>query len=367
MLAEHEYTRGVLAGIASFIRSYRFWRVDLIQRNWGGVMDDPSGYAGIIVHSASPDMEQRLAALSIPVINISSGPEPPLVPHVCSDNKAIGRMGAEHFLELGHRNFGFFVYQDRFYCRQRRRAFERTVREAGFSVSVCDVTGAEADADNLDAWLPELPKPAAVMGMTDGAAREVARACVELGILVPEEVSILGVDNEPILCDFSPVPLSSIDQDTRELGYEAAGLLSRMMRGRKVRSGRRTIPPRCVVVRRSSDMLAIDDPLVVQAVAYIREHASDGVSVEQVADYLGTSRRWLDDRFRASLNRTAAAEIKRVRVERVKALLAESELELSRIAELTAFGNSKVLVTVFRRLTGMTPGSYRKRVRGRSG
>jgi len=174
---------------------------------------------------------------------------------------------------------------------------------------------------------------------------------------------VLGVDNDSVICSVTWPQLSSIDLDAQRVGYEAASLLARMMAGRRKPRKPQLIPPSRVAVRASTDVLAIADPLVVQVARFIRLFACKGINVGHIADHLVLSRRTLERRFRASLNRTLNEEILRVKIDHAKMLLTRNNYPTKRISSLSGFGSLPYFARAFARITGETPGQYRLRTR----
>jgi LacI family transcriptional regulator len=209
-------------------------------------------------------------------------------------------------------------------------------------------------------WLKQLPKPVGLMGCYDIRAREVLDACMLAGLAVPDEVAVIGVDNDDLICELAEPRLSSVIPNAHRTGYEAAALLERMLAGERVPPGAYLIPPVGIVTRHSTDMLAVDDPHVAAALRFIRERACDGINVEDVVAAVPLSRRVLETRFKQLTSRTPHAEIQRVQIDRVKQLLTETELTLEAAAHRCGFRHSEYMSVVFKRITGMTPGRFRE-------
>jgi LacI family transcriptional regulator len=229
------------------------------------------------------------------------------------------------------------------------------------------VTGTEAREQlgwsteaEVTRWIEELPKPVGLMACNDIRAQQVLTTCRTIGVAVPDEVAVLGVDNDDVLCDLSDPPLSSVVPDTRKIGYEAASLLERMMGGEPAPEPLTTIPPLGVVTRRSTDVLAIDDRAISSAVRFIREHACEGITVEDVLEELPYSRSVFERRFTKIFGRTPKAEILRTQLDRVKRLLAETDLPLKQIASKAGFQHPEYMSVAFKERTGQTPGQYRR-------
>jgi LacI family transcriptional regulator len=298
------------------------------------------------------------------------------VPRIVTDDEAVARLAVGHFLERGFRHFAFCGFLGADYSDARSACFERLVGEAGHSCHVYraaerpTATGTEAleqrgwaaEAE-VGRWVEALPKPVGLMACNDIRAQQVLTACRASGVAVPDEVAVLGVDNDDVLCDLADPPLSSAEPDTHRIGFDAAALLERMMAGEPAPGGIVTVPPLGVVTRRSTDVLAVEDRAISRAVRFIRDHACEGITVEDVLAELPLSRSIFERRFARIFGRTPKAEILRTQLERVKRLLAETDLPLKQIASRTGFQHPEYLCAAFKERTGQTPGQYRRSAR----
>ena len=218
----------------------------------------------------------------------------------------------------------------------------------------------DAEVEAIAQWLRALPKPAAIFTCYDAHGQRVLEACRRAGIAVPEEVAVLGVDNDEILCALSPPPLSSIKLNTQRTGWQAAALLALMMGGEKGPAEPQLIPPLGVVTRQSTEVLAVDDPPVARALHYIREHACEGIGVSDVLRHCPMARRTLEARLKTLLGRSPNEEIQRVQLNRVKELLTGTDFSLAEIAERAGFRHTEYLSVVFKRECGQPPSVYRQ-------
>jgi LacI family transcriptional regulator len=214
----------------------------------------------------------------------------------------------------------------------------------------------------LAQWLRSLPRPVAVMACNDMRALQVVAAAQSCGLLVPEEVAVLGANNDTFRCEMGYPPISSVAPNAFQSGYQAAELLDRLMGGAKSEPVDRRIEPLGVVTRHSTDVLAIEDKNVASALSFIREHACEGITVEAVLKHAFASRRQLEKKFRRHIGRSPQAEIRRVQVAKIRQLLFETDFPLKKIAELTGFEHVEYMCVVYKRLTGEAPGAYRKRL-----
>jgi LacI family transcriptional regulator len=213
-------------------------------------------------------------------------------------------------------------------------------------------------------WLKSLKSPIGLLAASDARAREVLDACRLASLHVPEEIAVLGVNDDEMICEMANPPLSSVIHNARRIGYEAAAMLDQLMSGRKVAADI-VVDPLGVHARQSSDLLAIEDPEVAKAVRFIRENACKGIRVDDVLDHVALSRRALEMRFRQWVGRPPHMEIRRVQLERVKELLVTSDYKLEKIAEVTGFSTAQYLAGLFHRVMKVTPGSWRRA--GRAG
>ena len=252
------------------------------------------------------------------------------------------------------------------WSRERGDAFVQRVEAPGYPCSVhrlqhSPLTGNawEQEQGRLARWVAQLPKPAGIFAVNDNMGKRVLEACQRAGVAVPEQMAVVGVDNDSLVCGLCTPPLSSVAADHFRVGYEAAKLLDELMRGEPLPESLLKIPPRGVVTRLSSDVLAIDDPEVAQAVREIREHACEGIDVAEVAQRVGLSRTTLKRHFQAILKRSVFDEIVAVQLKRAQELLADTDLPLKLIARRTGFRHASSMAAAFKSRTGITPGEYR--------
>ena len=363
------YARGLLNGIIAYMREHESWSVYLGEHGRG---DDPPrwlrrwGGDGIIARIETERIASAVVASGLPAVDVSAARKVAPLPWVETDDRAIADAGARHLLERNFRQLAF-CGDDRFnWSRWRSEHFQRAAAKAGVACSVYRPSARarrdwDATEDEIGQWLLSLPRPVGVMACYDIRARHVLDACRRVGLAVPDQVAVVGVDNDEFLCDLSDPPLSSVAPDTRRTGYEAAALLDRLMSGRERHRGQAIfVEPLGVVTRRSTDVLALGDAEVSAAVRFIREHACDGIAVKDLLHEIPLSRRVLEGRFRKLLGRTPHDEITRIRFERVRQLLRETRLPLAEIAQRSGFRNAEYLVTAFRREYATSPSAYRK-------
>ncbi len=290
------------------------------------------------------------------------------LPCVGNDDAAIGRLAAKHLLERRFRNFAFSSYPDQPWAERRCRGFIEAVREAGCACEVgyyprsFDTLRAwERARQQLTAWLKQLPKPLGLMACSDRHAQNILDACRRARIALPDEVAVIGSDNNEAICRLSDPPLSSVADDPRQIGYEAARLLDRLMSGKADPAATEPllVPPKYVVTRRSTDISVVDDELVAEALHFIRERAFEPINVSIMLQKMSVSRSTLYRRFRNAVGRSPHEELLRIRLDRVKELLTQTSLPLTQVASLAGFEHVGYMATVFKRQAGMTPIQYR--------
>jgi len=363
------YARGLLNGIIAYMREHESWSVYLGEHARG---DDPPRWLrtwrgdGVIARIENQRIASAVVQSGLPAVDVSAARKVASLPWVETDDRAIAEAAARHLLERNFRQLAF-CGDNRFnWSRWRAEHFQRIAKGANVPCFVYEPSPRarrdwDAMEDEIAHWLLSLPRPIGVMAAYDIRARHVLDACRRVGLAVPDQVAVVGVDNDEFLCNLSDPPLSSVAPDTRRTGYEAAALLDRLMSGRERSRGQATfVQPLGVVARRSTDVLALADPDVSAAVRFIREHACDGIAVKDVLDEVPLSRRVLEGRFRKLFGRTPHDEIARVRFERVRRLLRETSLPLADVAQRSGFRNAEYLATAFRREFGLSPNDYRK-------
>jgi LacI family transcriptional regulator len=273
-------------------------------------------------------------------------------------------------VERGFRHFAFCGVSNELWAGQRRDGFRAVVERDDLPLPVYEspwrgssVSRWDLEIQRIGEWLKSLPKPIGVMACNDARALHLLDACHQAGILVPEEVAVIGVDNEEIFCELCNPALSSVAPDAERIGYQAAELLDKLMSGQSPPAERILVDPVRVVTRRSSDTLAIKDRTVAAAIRFISEQALHGCSVTELIKHVHVSRSFIERKFRQHLKRSPQAEIRRVQASRIKQLLAETDFTLERISELSGFEHPEYMSVVFKRLFGQTPGQYRKQMR----
>ena len=297
------------------------------------------------------------------------------IPCVEGDNHAIGALAARHFLSRGYRNYAWFPFTNDLINEERREGFARVISDAGFQFTVLPPLHELKNFQWRGNWttnlakiasaISALPKPAAIFCYNDCAAANILSVCQQLGLPVPEQVAIVGVDNDELLCESVTVPLTSVIHDLEGVGYQGAALLQKLMDGAKPPRHVVRVQPKGIVTRQSSDMLAVDNLEVAHALRAIWDRYADANL--QVADIVAAtrmSRRPLEIAFKREVGRTINHEITRIRLDKVKELLRCSDLSVTGIAAATGFTRPNHLHRVFRADTGISPREFQRKMRG---
>ena len=367
------YGRGIVTGISQFALEHGGWQIHFEDR---GLLEGPSEWLrkwkgdGIISRAATEEVHRILKKKRCPIVELH-GDNRNNRSEVQICDESIARMAAEHFMERGFRQFGVYSCFALWWTVARQEFFEARLRQHGFSCHIYSDTLIKKEQlhptwENrfekpLKKWLSTLPKPIGIWVSTDQQAIRVHGACVELGFQIPEDIAILGTSNDTLICNLLTPPLSSIDTNGATIGYEAARRLALKMEGRSPPKSVVLIPPLQVVVRQSTDVIAVPDPDFAAVLHYIRTHACTGLTVLQVCETMGLSRRSLERHFMKYLNRSPHDEIMRIRINQAKALLQGTALSLRAIAKKVGFCSREYFSSVFHREVGMSPNNYRNK------
>jgi LacI family transcriptional regulator len=357
-----------LRGIHDYMREHGHWTLVFSPESHFLPVRGLAGWDGdgaVAMINTAADLEV-VRGLRMPVINISGALADAGVPRVRIDYAASGRLAAEVLLDCGFRRFAYYGLADAWYSGQYAQGFcERAAAEGG----VCfrhDGPSSFSDPrpqpgiDALEQWIAELPRPVGLFAANDRRATIALDACHRLGLQVPEEVAVIGPDDDRVSCELCDPPLTSIDRAGRRLGYEVAALMDRLLRGGPPPEGDVVVPPEGVVRRGSTQTLAVEDPKLRAAVEYVRAHCDRPLGVDEVAGAAGASRRWLEYAFRRLLRRSPREFIDQARVERAKRLLLDPcRPKLAKVARACGFSGSRPFNAAFRRVTGQTPRQFR--------
>jgi LacI family transcriptional regulator len=383
--AARPYDRLIIAGVAQFARERTRWSLyveeDPLQKlpdlgRWHG--------QGIIANFDDRRVARAIRGLGIPVVGVGGGygwhDAASGIPYIYTDNAAIGRLGAEHLLACGFETLAFCGYPRTTtsgWSEERAAAFAEACAKAGRPCHA--FTGRHGNArrwadlqGELARWLAQLPKPLGLMACNDVRARHVLEACRTLGLRVPHDVAVIGVDDDEFACELSDPPLSSVAQAARRVGYEAARLLDRNLRPspkepRQPRPVRLVVPPIGVVPRRSTDTLTVADPVIAATIRSIRERATRGLGIADLVRDSGLSRWQLEKRFQRVVGRSLHEDILSARLAEARRLVTTTDMPLKTVAPRAGLSSVTYMTTLFRRHFGMTPATMRAATGGRRG
>lgn len=333
---------------------------------------DLRGRCGDAVIAAlnTPAEVECAMALKVPVVNISSALTESPVPRVVIDNRLLGEMAADHLIQRGFSNFAYYGLSHVGYSQMRQQGFEARLSAAGFKCRSlhCEPTFALEHLDwhaqhrVLADWLQSLPSPVALFAVSDYRARQALDVCREIGISIPQEIAVLGVDNEEVICQRIRPQLSSIARNDQMEGYHAAALLHRLLEGKPVKE-LIAVPPAGIVERESTEVVAVSDDRIREAISYVFRNLDKSIGVAEIAAHVGVSRRWLEYSFRQTVGESPYQYIRRQQLEHAKRLLVEDPTaKVYQIAERAGFNSAKRFMTAFRRSFGVSPREYRKSV-----
>ena len=365
--------REILRGIAKYAKENGPWSIYYEPRSleaavpkwlkrWKG--------DGLIARIQNERIAEAVLNTGLPAVDVLGVVENTSIPLVHVDNQKLGAEAAKHLIERGFREFGWCGLRDMNWSQARKKAFINVLKQNGFSCRSYEFpsrsrsdTSWEKQQERLSAWITKLPKPAGILACYDPVGQRVLEASRRAEIEVPDEVAVLGIDNDMAICDVCDPPLSSIDACHAGVGYQAAELLDSLLGGEKKPVKPIYIEPLGVYVRQSTDSIAIDDTEVASALGYIRKNAFDGISVQDVVDHVMVSRSSLKERFRRVLNRSIHEEIVETQIKRAKQLLVNTEFTIRQIATKCGFKHQEYFGAVFRAKVGKTPGHFRRDAR----
>ena len=366
----------MLTGIVKYAQHYGpwsfYWEPGGLEKAWPKLRT--LDIDGIIFRDV--DKLNEVRALHIPAIIVGhSKTEVPSLVNVVTDSATIGKIGAEHLLSRGLKHFAFCGYgnassdvspkESFVWSEKRQSSFQEHIRKAGFGVDAYCISSTSTDKwqqerKKMINWLLSLQKPVGVMACNDDCGQQVAEACKLANLSIPDAVSILGADNDELICGVSSPPMSSIALNFERAGYESAQMLNDLLRGKKRTRSKITVTATHVVVRRSTDYMATSDFNLQKALQYIRDHIRENIKVLDVVRAAGMSRRTLEIKFQREMESSIHNYIKRIRTDQIIRLLVESDLPIGQIADSLGFSDIQHFARYFRAGTHMNPLAYRR-------
>lgn len=369
--------RNILRGITRYVHGHGLWNLfhcpEAIDKKVPAWLKDCEN-GGIIARVDNPTFAEALLETGAPVVDVLGLVPNTGFPVVQVDDEAIAALAFDHLAERGFRNFAFVGFRSepwalggRNWSERRRYVFAAKARAIRCETQVFEFTAEQLKENSweereghLAEWLQALPKPCGILVCNDQFGLDVLEACRRANVHVPDEVAVLGVDNDEPLCDVCTPPLSSVSPGHVGVGYQAAALLDTIMHGGRLRSKTKRVPPGGVVTRQSSEVLAVDDSAVALALRLIRERSCAGISVDEIARLSGTSRSVLQRRFRSSLGQSIHDCIISTRLKHAVELISTSDMSLPEIAEFCGFKHQEYMGVVFRERLGHTPAGIRR-------
>ncbi len=350
-----------LQGIAAYaaVHPQYDWRFSAWDRSIRDTRVD-SDVDAVLAYAHDSELGHRLAKRDVPVVEISNNGHHWGLYNVNHDNRAIAVQAADFFLDRGFRDFAFVGWGDELFMHERQDGFVSSLEERG-----CDCRAFVRRftwnrvqlRPQLVHWLRELPKPTALFARNDLTGRIVIEACAAAGLCVPEDIAVLGADDEAMVCETARVPLASIALNFYRIGELGAELLCSLLAGREPSGKRVLLPPRGITLRASADTIVVEDHAVRKAVAYIEQQARKGVETSAVAKHVGVSVSYLDDRFRGVLGQTLKGRIERLQVERARTLLLDG-CSREQVAKRCGFSSPTQLSRRFKAVMDESPQAY---------
>ena len=373
----NSYARGILRGIHEYARTRQGWTLYLTEHGRHEIDESFAGtwkFDGAIARIETESMARIITAMDVPTVDVSAARLIEGIPWVETDDEAITHLALDHLRDCGLQNFAYFG--DPFYNWSiwRQQTFERIlgrpdiIRSRIFNLPARKEPRVRwwTQREAIRAWLESLPKPVGIFACYDACGQQLLEICRYYDLKVPEDIAVIGVDNDELLCELATPSMSSIIPNSFRTGAYAAEVLDRMMQGKKLAGRKHSIEPLGVRKRVSTDVLTVGDRHVAEAIAFIRQNAHKNIRVEDILKTVPLSRRVLEARFRRALNRTPHQEILRVRTSAVRELLLETNMSLSEISEVLGIEHPEYLSVFFKKETGLTPKEYRDQVRGHS-
>ncbi|RQW05276.1 DNA-binding transcriptional regulator [candidate division KSB1 bacterium] len=362
-----EFGRQLIMGIARYSRLHGPWFFYKEQRGLKSSIPHLTSWKpdGIIMRDSI--IKNELIELKIPTILVQHDSSTPKnLPVVKTDSQSIAKMASEHFIERGFKNFAFCGFDNYEWSNYRKHFFCQYNADAGFETHVYSLPKSfkindwENEQSHVCDWLNKVPKPVGLLASNDDRGQHILEVCKRLGYKIPEDVAVIGVDNDPMICEIGDPPLSSIALNVEAAGYEAAKLLDQMINNHKIKGQEILVSPTHIVQRQSTDILAVNDSEVAAAIRFIKENAKDKIFVSNVVKATRISRRALEQRFRETIRRSIYDEIRQVRVEMIANLLIETDLPISQISSLFNFTDIEHISRYFKKEKGIGLREFRK-------
>jgi len=374
--ANKMYDRQIIEGIGLYLQSTRAdWDVyleeDFLARlefidDWGG--------DGIIADFDDPVIQASLSAKQFPTVGVGGSyadeSEYPDVSYVATDNHAVVQAAYEHLKHKGLERFAFYGVPPDNHHRwavERENAMKLLCKQDDFSCSVyrgfpTNPSTWRQAMERLIDWIKGLPNPIGIVAVTDARARHILQACEHIGKIVPDNIALIGIDDDDIARNLSRISLSSVTQGGVEMGYQSAKLLHKKLENPSLKNKRVLIPPVGVSDRQSTDFKALEDAFVIQAMHFIRQNACRGIKVDQVLDYVGVSRTNLEQRFKEERGHSIHTELHNEKLYSACKMLERCDLSMSDVATVCGYPSLQYMYAVFKKHFGQTPKQFRDKL-----
>jgi len=362
------FDRNMITGIAQYINASNI--------NWTVCLEEDINFTnehlrdfagdGIIASFDTAELEKKLQHVNVPIIGVSGSISPQnnqlALPYVATDNFAIIEMAYQHLKTKGLQNFAFYgLPQQSEFCwsLEREKAFSSIINKDNYPHSIHRAGVNEHQTSALHNWLINLPKPVGIVCATDARAKQIINTCEQLSLLVPQQVAVIGIDNDDISQSLSKIALSSVQHECKAMGFKAVQLLHRLIKGRNV-AAQTIISPTTIHARQSSDYISLHDPDVMQAMHFIQNNATRGIKVDQVLYHLGVSRSTIEPRFIDEVGHTIHTEIHNRKVEKACSHLAQTSITLKEVASIAGYPSLQYMYSIFKKRFNLTPKQYRQ-------
>jgi LacI family transcriptional regulator len=364
------HLEGIVHGVVDYAQTHGNWRFALNLEAFTFPLENLAGWDGdgAIAMIETEDQLRLAKSWGFPVINVADTLSDTGLPLVTNDNRKMGQAAARHFRGRGLRHFAFYGLEDMWYSQERCAGFVKAIEASGAKCSVFESPSsframwtAQWQSDEFDKWLLGLPRPCGLMATHDFRAWAAIESCRRLGIRVPYDIAVVGVDDNPVICNSCNPPLTSVRPNSHEIGFRAAELLNHMMARPAKKAQRVLVEPIRISERGSTDTIAVDDPTLQKAIDYIHSNFQSTINVANVARTLGVSRRWLASLFNEQFGKTPHDYLADIRIRWAKELLAQLPLlTLKDVARRCGFASTDRLNKVFKRVTGSSPRKFRE-------
>ncbi|GHC57468.1 XylR family transcriptional regulator [Roseibacillus persicicus] len=369
------YGRGIFHGIADYSRAHGPWSFTVQERDLrGGIPEWIQTWEGdgILCRAFNPELAELLAKAPCPVVDLYGRMQHPDIPWLDTNPDGIAKMAVEFYLNAAFTQFAYCGFHGLWFSDQREKAFVALLKKLGFPCSVYeapanfenqDVATREGlhpqGSDSIREWVSNLPKGTAILACNDVRAQQLTTAAAAVGRKIPDDLAIMGVDNDKIICRFANPSLSSIEPDTRLLGYTGSAWLHRLIKGETLPSHSALIDPIGIKERTSTDLIASEDEIFVKALRFIRRLTDQRTQVEDVLKHVGRSRNTVESRFREILGHSIRDEITAARIRRARCLLQQTRWPLHKIAEASGFATTAHFCRAFKNAEKQTPTEFR--------